>query len=165
MSLLKNVIRQLIIETIESRIEDEALIAVAEFVGANEKFNLNSIHSQIKPFIKNYKNLYRFWTQFESDTDIKLIQQEANNRDYMSATKNKDAIIPILEYSGFKPEEIAITSFDAIGFDPIEFIKVGIKQNPQHKEIDFLKSVLIDNEYQNEIIVLKIVGEMKKVNL
>lgn len=166
----KATIREFVVETLREirsvpEIPVETLLTVAEMVGANEPLNLNRDVRFIAPFIKRYEKLYRMWSDFAPDTPVEQIISFSSSKTYFSCTKDLQAIIQMMENSNLSTDDVAITTFAGEGFDPYEFIRVGMAQHPFHEETEFLRSVLHENEYQKEIIVIRILGTQKKISV
>lgn len=162
MNVIREAVRAILIETMRT-IDEPALIAVAEYVGANEPFSLAEHEASIRPFLKRYNKLYRVWLAHDPTVDIATLDAEATTRECLSATKDLESLKGMSERNDWDLEEAAITSFAAEGFDPYEFIREGMRQHPTHPEMMFLRGVLRENEYQREVVVTRILGAHVKV--
>jgi len=69
----------------------------------------------------------------------------------------------MLDMFGNDDGDLAVTTFDGQGFDPYEVIRAGLAQHPDFKERGFAAAVVKQYGYQKEIIVLRVVGPMRKV--
>jgi hypothetical protein len=164
---MRAALRALVREVIKehaAEVSEDALIAVAEFVGANERFDLDAHIGSIRPFVKRYSGLYRVWLGEDPSIDVSALEAEAAKRDYFSATRARSALSEMLESNGYTAEEVPVTAFDGDGFDPYALIRAGIRQHPDHPEMRFLRDVLMLNEYQKEIVVLRVVGRQRKID-
>lgn len=82
----------------------------------------------------------------------------------MSATRDPSTIPEMLDLFGVDEGEFAVTKFDGIGFVPYEVMQVGLESNPNMDEAGFVRAVLNQYSYQQEVIVTKLVGPLRKVD-
>lgn len=161
---LRRLIRYVLVENaLPTEISEETMIALGEFIGANEPLNLQRHMYAFKPYVKVYTNLYRVWMQYDSDVSLEELEIEAKRREYLSSTSSASAITRMLDHLGSN-DDFAITKFDGEGFDPFDVLNDGLKLHPHHPEAAYLRSTLKQNAHQKEVIVLRILSHQQKIN-
>lgn len=140
----------------------DAVIAVAEFVGANEKFDPSIIDRHIPT--KEYKNLYRLWLRRPPSTPVEELDRAASGRRLLSTSLTLRAISKMFREDGDPPDSRPVTVFDGIGFDPYQVIRTFISENPRHPDVGFMRSVLAMNEWQEEIVVTHVTSPQRLVD-
>ena len=166
MNNLRNLIKRIVLEVAAPSyvIDEDALMAVTEFVGANEPLSAQHLRD-LHPFVKRYTNLYRLWQHHESDVSLAILEAEAASRSYFSATRDINAIPEMMQNLGTSSDAPAITKFDGEGFDPYEVIRHGLEQYPDHPEKDFMRLTIRSYTYQKEVVVTKLTSRQVKISL
>lgn len=164
MRLRIRTMREIIREAVSgaTRPPADAVIAIAEFVGANEKFDTSIIDWYIPT--KQYKNLYRLWLRRPLGTPVETLDRAVSGRRLLSTSLTFRAIAKMLREDGDAPDSHPVTVFDGIGFDPYQVIRTFINENPKHPEVGFMRSVLAMNEWQEEIVVTQVTSPQRLVD-
>lgn len=142
-------------------------MAVAAFVSGetlHDKFNIASFKDELRPFIKRYNNLYRVWQRHDASVPENQLEAEAKARSVMSTTRDPSTIPDMLDMFGASEGKFAVTKLDGIGFDPYDVLRAGLQSNTSMREAGYVRAILQDYAYQQEIIVLQVVGRVIKVN-
>lgn len=126
------------------------IIDVAQHVGGNEPFNLDKYRQDpdVKwffraGFIQQYPVVYRTWG----------VYRKGQKRKGISTTKSRVALDELLKWD----DEAAVTKHtNVVGYEPISFLKMAVQNNLiEDKEIEkYVKRVIFDNEYQQEVTLL-----------
>lgn len=124
------------------------LIDLAQYVGSNIKLNIKKYKYFIKPYILNYSKVYRIWQDYYKD-DIFILPKQ----DYYACTLSKNALKEMIDENDY--EDNLITIHSGIGFEPLQILKDNIDKFPK-KEFSFLQRTIIMNDYQKEVLLLKI---------
>lgn len=154
----------LLAEAVSLQIPINALLALGEYVGANERLSPEEIEF-FSAWAQSYRGLYRWWSDHDPSTPVEELQAQASVRPYIAATRDLDVVERFAEDNGFGLDEMCVTQFDGWGFDPHQILHEGLKQHSSHKEADFLRQVLANNEYQAEIVVIRLESPLKKISL
>lgn len=141
--------------------EKDFALTIAEFVGANISFDISRFHLELSPYIKRYTDLYRMWSDYTMEDFIKK-NYTINLRPtgYLSTSTDLDSIRELCEELG---EECLISTHSGKGINPYIILQNAIKQG--HRESNYLKDVLRNNSYQNEIILLDRVTKLNHSNV
>lgn len=121
----------------------EAILNIAEYVGANERLKLDLIADVIKPYLQHYDALYRLWVNVSYDNF------HPRSAPYLAVTKSEDAIAELIEESD-PLEGSAITFHSGFGFEPCRVLR-----DYKHVDSNYISQVLGTNAYQQEVILLK----------
>jgi len=158
-------------QKLRPEITRKCMLDVAEYIGANERFYYEKYKAELDPFCKQWSKLYRVWPQLGNKSLAKL-ESEVTSKSYFSATQSMDAIHEIIDRIGYTPVGHAndkfsthmVVTFSGWGFDPFEYLLVGLDVvDLSEKDEIYIRDVMIDNEYQQEIIVLRILSPMTRV--
>lgn len=132
------------------KISAETTFALGEFLAANQQLDLAKHRYAIDPYVKFYRNLYRVWLHHDADVAIEVLEQEADSRDYLSATQDYNAIARMVDFFGGRSsdDDPAVTKFDGEGFDPYVIARAGLEQNPGMKDASYIRAALKQYEFQ-----------------
>lgn len=119
---------------------EDFIIALAEAVGANIKLDIAKYKQFIEPYIKQY-TVYRYWSTTRIQPEIQL---------YYDTSKSLRAIAEMLNEEDFPSGPI--TKHVGKGFDVMQLLEDGLKTLT--KERDFVKRVIAQNAYQQEVFFL-----------
>jgi hypothetical protein len=167
---INNIIRYLIKENIhqannEYDLTSDCVFEIGEYVGANIQFNFEKYKQQIKPFVKQWNQLYRIWP-VSANRDFDELITKIKTRPYFSATRSLNAIHMMAdEYEPMrgKPDHIVI-SFSGLGFDPYLLLSQGLNTLSFSKDdTKWLQEVLSFNRQQAEVIVTKLFEPIERL--
>jgi hypothetical protein len=162
---LREAIRNLLLEAVG--VSEQTTTAIASFVSGEllyDKLDIASMQDELRPFIRRFNKLYRVWQRHDASVPEAELEAEAKARSVMSATQDPSTIPEMLDMFGVDDGEYAVTMFDAEGFDPYEVLQAGLKSNPNMRGAGFVRAVLKQYAYQKEIIVLRVVGRVRKIS-
>ena len=128
---------------------EEFILDLGQYVGANIELDLKKYSEELRPFLKHYKNLYRIWSEVDSDH----VEQRLQSTDMLATTLSLEAISYMAEDSSYADGSI-VTMHAGIGFMPIPILKKALALEIVTEEKSFIKSVIMDNEYQQEVLLV-----------
>ena len=141
----------------------------AEYVGANEKLDINRFSTYLKSYIKNYECV-RYWQEFSNSITNKFLKGEINSisvksRKYFPCARGLKNIQEMIE-----EDEIIelglITSHKGKGVSVVQVLTNGIKESNINKSlVKFMQEVLIHNKHQDEIIYFNSISSINKNNV
>jgi len=164
LNIVRQIVRRLIVEAAGLGVNERLTVEIAKFVsGETLHSKLDVSDPGLQPFVKRYDKLYRVWQNHSADAPEDLLEREARSRSVMSCTRDPATIASMLDTFGLDDEH-PVTVFDAVGFDPYEVMRAGLKANPGMRDAGYVRAVLSGYSYQQEIVALRVVGPVRKVN-
>lgn len=168
---LRTLIRHLISEVhdLSDKVNPEeitsvCMIAVAEYVGANEPFVYEHYRGQLDPFCRRWSRLYRMWPHL-GDRSLEELERSVTSRDFFSASKSLSALETMLQDNFSSIGNHMIVTFSGWGFDPIEYLHAGLNVAELSQEDErFIKDIIHDFVGQEEVIVLK-ADKMQRIQM
>jgi hypothetical protein len=156
---LRSLIRTLIYESYDNfkinhdEITYDCIMAVAEYVGANERFDYQKYANELDRFCHQWKQLYRIWPN-QGHQSLEKLEMSVKSKDYFSASKTLSAFETGFEDISLNDNHMIVT-FSGWGFDPIEYLQKGLQLLQLSKEDrNFIYDVIYTNKRQEEVIVL-----------
>lgn len=140
------------------------LIDLAEYVGANESFEMEDYYDLpwLADFIKPYGTTFRVWLDLTLDDfqDKIGVETPATDSNLMSTSLDLGAIREIIERiqedTGELKDKAVVTKHEHVtGFEPIKILDKALYADmfPEDEE-SYVMDVIDDNEYQKEVLVL-----------
>jgi len=133
---------------------EEFAVDVAQYVGANEDLDFEKYADDLRPYLRSHKTLYRLWSEVDSDH----VEQRLRNAKVLATSNSIDAIQLIAENTNQAPGTL-ITTHSGVGIMPVDILKDALARDVIITEKSYVKRVIVDNEYQQEVLLLQAAKE------
>jgi hypothetical protein len=138
----------------------EFYIAVAEYMGSNEPLDVKRFSKFLKPYVKSYRETYRWWMNTSYDPDKKFKPKLTNK--YLATTNDLDVVEEMIRDLDASGTKYIVTGHWGKGIYLNSILKDALKFD-LGKNNNFVKGIYQSYRTQEEILMLPPYGKMEVI--
>lgn len=145
-------------------LENDFFIALAQHVGANEKFDVKKFETIINKYKKEFKDdrnpLYRLWQDLEKDdlddSQNRKLKVSIESQPFYSTTKSLNVIPKLVEAADLDDDDnYLISKHLGEGLDVIEILTLAKnKKTIDEKDRRYIANIISTYSWQQEVLYL-----------